>query len=197
MIHQTPGGATTFGYLSAVESAEHGFFGGYLLVSPLGRPVEFHCTAPIRPVAGPGNPLRPDAAALFAWRTNRRHTAGKGPDKTANHPNRPALRTLPPPQAQHSDCLLGPQLISNPDGIDASTLRARQRPCFRTHEFELAPGFESDRDAAIALLTTLVQPRRSARAVRAHSRSDPRSTTHRRQGRTHDQAEPTHHGEAA
>ena len=49
MIHQTPNGTTTFGYLSAVESAEHGFFGGYLLVSPLGRPVEFHCTAPIRP----------------------------------------------------------------------------------------------------------------------------------------------------
>ena len=49
MMHQTPSGATTFGYLSAVESAEHGFFGGYLLVSPLGRPVEFHCTAPVRP----------------------------------------------------------------------------------------------------------------------------------------------------
>src|SRR3972149_9800270 len=45
----TPSGATTFGYLSAVESAEHGYFGGYLLVSPLGRPGEFHCAAPIRP----------------------------------------------------------------------------------------------------------------------------------------------------
>src|SRR3972149_2930039 len=31
MIHQTPNGTATFGYLSAVESAEHGFFGGYLL----------------------------------------------------------------------------------------------------------------------------------------------------------------------
>jgi hypothetical protein len=40
---------TTFGYLSAVESAEHGFFGGYLLIAPNGRPLEFHCTAPIRP----------------------------------------------------------------------------------------------------------------------------------------------------
>jgi hypothetical protein len=38
-----------FGYLSAVESAEHGFFGGYLLISPNGRPLEFHCTAPVRP----------------------------------------------------------------------------------------------------------------------------------------------------
>jgi hypothetical protein len=39
----------TFGYLSAVESTEHGYFGGYLIVSPQGRPLEFHCTAPIQP----------------------------------------------------------------------------------------------------------------------------------------------------
>jgi hypothetical protein len=39
----------SFGYLSALESAEHGFFGGYLIVTPQGRPLEFHCTAPIQP----------------------------------------------------------------------------------------------------------------------------------------------------
>ncbi len=39
----------TFGYLSTVESTEYGYFGGYLIVSGLGRPLEFHCTAPIRP----------------------------------------------------------------------------------------------------------------------------------------------------
>jgi hypothetical protein len=39
----------TFGYLSVISSAEHGYFGGYLIVSLLGRPVEFHCTAPVRP----------------------------------------------------------------------------------------------------------------------------------------------------
>lgn len=38
-----------FGYISAVESADYGYFGGYLIVSPLGRPLEFHCSAPIRP----------------------------------------------------------------------------------------------------------------------------------------------------
>ncbi|MCC7476269.1 MAG: hypothetical protein IT425_12810 [Pirellulales bacterium] len=38
-----------FGYLTAVETAELGYFGGYLIVSHLGRPLEFHCTAPIRP----------------------------------------------------------------------------------------------------------------------------------------------------
>ena len=38
----------TFGFLTVVESAAHGVFGGYLLVDVLGRPVEFHCTTPVR-----------------------------------------------------------------------------------------------------------------------------------------------------
>ena len=38
-----------FGFVSTLESAEHGYFGGYLIVSPLGRPLEFHCTCPVRP----------------------------------------------------------------------------------------------------------------------------------------------------
>jgi hypothetical protein len=37
----------TFGFLTTVESPSHGIFGGYLVVDPAGRPVEFHCTAPI------------------------------------------------------------------------------------------------------------------------------------------------------
>lgn len=40
-----------FGYISTLESPEHGFFGGYLLLSPLGHPLEFHCTSPVRPSA--------------------------------------------------------------------------------------------------------------------------------------------------
>jgi hypothetical protein len=49
MSHGSDCQETTFAYLSTLESAEHGFFGGYLAVSTLGRPLEFHCTAPIRP----------------------------------------------------------------------------------------------------------------------------------------------------
>jgi hypothetical protein len=49
MTRETRCRDTTFGYLSALESAEHGFFGGYLLISGSGRPLEFHCTAPVRP----------------------------------------------------------------------------------------------------------------------------------------------------
>jgi hypothetical protein len=48
-MHESPTNATTFGYLTAVASAEHGYFGGYLVVSHLGRPMEFHCTVPILP----------------------------------------------------------------------------------------------------------------------------------------------------
>jgi hypothetical protein len=49
MLNETPSQETTFGYLSVINSAEHGYFGGYLIVGPLGRPLEFHCTAPVRP----------------------------------------------------------------------------------------------------------------------------------------------------
>ena len=38
----------TFGFLTVVDSPSHGVFGGYLLVDLSGRPVEFHCTAPVR-----------------------------------------------------------------------------------------------------------------------------------------------------
>lgn len=49
MKRSNPSQETTFGYLSALETPEYGFFGGYLVISHLGRPLEFHCTAPVRP----------------------------------------------------------------------------------------------------------------------------------------------------
>lgn len=36
------------GFLTVVEHGEHGLFGGYLLVNATGRPLEFHCTVPVR-----------------------------------------------------------------------------------------------------------------------------------------------------
>jgi hypothetical protein len=44
----SPSGATAFGFLTAVDSPTHGVFGGYLLVDAAGRPLEFHCTAPVK-----------------------------------------------------------------------------------------------------------------------------------------------------
>jgi len=36
------------GFLTVVEHPQHGYFGGYLLVNPSGRPLQFHCTAPVK-----------------------------------------------------------------------------------------------------------------------------------------------------
>ncbi len=38
----------TYGYLTTVDSPVHGLFGGYLLVDGVGRPLEFHCTTPVK-----------------------------------------------------------------------------------------------------------------------------------------------------
>lgn len=39
----------SLGFLTIVEHEQHGLFGGYLLLTMGGRPLEFHCTAPIKP----------------------------------------------------------------------------------------------------------------------------------------------------
>lgn len=49
MHHEDEHPDPEFGYFSVLESAEYGFFGGYLIISDWGRPLEFHCTAPVRP----------------------------------------------------------------------------------------------------------------------------------------------------
>ncbi len=36
------------GFLTITRDAEHGLFGGYLVLNAVGRPLEFHCTAPVR-----------------------------------------------------------------------------------------------------------------------------------------------------
>lgn len=51
MPREMPASETIFGFISTIESPEYGFFGGYLLVSLMGRPLEFHCTSPVQPNA--------------------------------------------------------------------------------------------------------------------------------------------------
>jgi hypothetical protein len=38
-----------FGFLTVVDDPRDGLFGGYLVLNAVGRPLEFHCTAPIKP----------------------------------------------------------------------------------------------------------------------------------------------------
>jgi len=40
---------SALGFLTTVEDPKDGLFGGYLVLNPAGRPLEFHCTAPIKP----------------------------------------------------------------------------------------------------------------------------------------------------
>ncbi|MBN2579363.1 MAG: hypothetical protein JXB10_10260 [Pirellulales bacterium] len=44
-VKKTP----VFGFLTVIADPQHGLFGGYLLLNRLGRPLEFHCTAPVKP----------------------------------------------------------------------------------------------------------------------------------------------------
>jgi hypothetical protein len=37
------------GFLTVVENSQHGLMGGYLVLNVAGRPLEFHCTTPIKP----------------------------------------------------------------------------------------------------------------------------------------------------
>jgi hypothetical protein len=37
------------GFLTIVKDERHGLFGGYLILNTAGRPLEFHCTAPVQP----------------------------------------------------------------------------------------------------------------------------------------------------
>jgi hypothetical protein len=39
----------SLGFLTIVEHPQYGLFGGYLVLNTAGRPLEFHCTAPIKP----------------------------------------------------------------------------------------------------------------------------------------------------
>jgi hypothetical protein len=39
----------SLGFLTVLEHSQHGLFGGYLVLNTSGRPLEFHCTAPVKP----------------------------------------------------------------------------------------------------------------------------------------------------
>jgi hypothetical protein len=41
--------SAALGFLAVVEHEVHGLFGGYLLLNAAGRPLEFHCSAPMKP----------------------------------------------------------------------------------------------------------------------------------------------------
>lgn len=147
-IHQTPNAATTFGFLSAVHSAEYGYFGGYLLVSPLGRPVEFHCTAPIQPSR---------AQEILYGPTLQPYLLGEQIASTLLSKAHTRPQIILTDQATvlcQRQKLSFPLVLVRRVAGDTNASSQNLLLVFG-HSIELAPGFESDRDAALALLTTL------------------------------------------
>jgi hypothetical protein len=47
-MSSTPKSLACLGFLTVVEHVELGLLGGYLLLNAAGRPLEFHCTAPVK-----------------------------------------------------------------------------------------------------------------------------------------------------
>jgi hypothetical protein len=47
MDAKTSKALAAFGFLTVLHSREHGWFGGYLVLSPQGRPLEFRCSTPV------------------------------------------------------------------------------------------------------------------------------------------------------
>lgn len=48
MSSSRPKTLPAIGFLTVREHAEHGLFGGYLVLNAVGRPLEFHCTVPVK-----------------------------------------------------------------------------------------------------------------------------------------------------
>lgn len=49
MTHGRQTSSEVWGFLTVLEHESLGLVGGYLLLNPAGRPLEFHCTTPVRP----------------------------------------------------------------------------------------------------------------------------------------------------
>jgi len=49
MSHGDPKSQGTLGFLTVLEHEQQGLVGGYLILNTAGRPLEFHCTAPVKP----------------------------------------------------------------------------------------------------------------------------------------------------
>ncbi len=49
MGHSSDEAPRTLGFCTVRSHADHGYFGGYLILNTHARPLEFHCTLPVKP----------------------------------------------------------------------------------------------------------------------------------------------------
>ena len=52
------------GFLTVLEHEHLGLVGGYLILNTAGRPLEFHCTAPVKPNRARADPVWAHARRL-------------------------------------------------------------------------------------------------------------------------------------
>jgi hypothetical protein len=150
LSHQTPTGATTFGYLSAVESAEHGYFGGYLLISSLGRPVEFHCTAPVRPSRAQEILYGPTLHPYLLGEQIAGTLLGKAQAK-------PQIVVTDQPSVLCQRSKIDMPLVLLRRSTTGDSTPGPEQILVSGHLIDLAAGFSSDLHAAIALLNKLAE----------------------------------------
>jgi hypothetical protein len=71
------------GFLSVIEHVKFGLIGGYLVLNKAGRPIEFHCTTPVR-TTRPQEILYGDSLTPFLYGEQIAQTlVGKSPSETA------------------------------------------------------------------------------------------------------------------
>jgi hypothetical protein len=154
MPHGSPTHRLTFGYLSVVRSVEHGYFGGYLVISALGRPLEFHCSAPVRPSRAQeilyGPTLEPYLLGELIGSTLLGRAKTSPCLIVTDQPAAMCLRTqIDVPLVQ-----LVPQIDAQAQACDDEATGDR-RIVVNDRKFDLAAGFLSDREAALNLLAEL------------------------------------------
>jgi hypothetical protein len=156
---------TTFGYLSAVESAEHGFFGGYLLISSGGRPLEFHCTAPVRPSRAQqilyGPTLTPYLLGEQIGGTLVREATLTPAIIIIDQAALLCLRSHVEVPIAYVDCLSKAE-VDEVESEEEASAQSNASMAFRRFDVrgypcEVAAGHESDRAAAVQLLIELAQ----------------------------------------
>jgi len=161
--------------LSAIESPEHGYFGGYLIVSSLGRPLEFHCTAPVRPSRAQEILYGPTLRSYLVGEQIGRALVGAAKLKprliltdqadvigTSLPDGVPLVLVLTAVQPSRDDTLAASRFdgaASSPQWKAAKV--SRQVPCFPftacNHELLLPRWFDSDRETVLAMLALLAE----------------------------------------
>jgi hypothetical protein len=149
--------AATFAYLTVLEHEEHGFFGGYLIVCAAGRPLEFHCSAPVQPSR---------AQEILYGPTLRPYVLGQqiAGGLLANAKLRPRLILTDQPEVlmirsrvEQPVVLLRAAVVavSPTDAADPLTASSQRHFCFANYHCEIPVGYQRDAEEVRRRMETL------------------------------------------